>query len=425
LVIFGWQNETWQRLLCHTPKSMLLSSLWLFIKITGITVLVAILFRSYAWIVDEFCYRLVKWRTGGKPSTPQFELGQEEQEEDYNPVEYRYHPLIDTSDDTSDSDDIALLRYTLWSDHNMESDTKIQHTLPPLVFVMDAPNVLENFVARVFEPLEDDGSGPAATPAACTLVQREIIAYEPRGCGFSQPSNGYDFTVQSAARDCVSLLKSLQAEFTFPSFILAFSCGNVYISQYVAQHHPDFVSGIVACQAPDVQEEIKWMNRLDPMHMLRLPFLGQMLNFLARRKLAKKWMSIAVSDQELQTEMSDRICDALDQGACFCLASLLQMYADSLTSNTLSAAAADSSAAYHNGPDTLNFIAKIPADVPTMAVWGDKDRSHRKTIKDSSSNLHADPATVEIVHIEHAAHFPELEQPHQFFALMQRFCQAI
>jgi pimeloyl-ACP methyl ester carboxylesterase len=99
------------------------------------------------------------------------------------------------------------------------------------------------------------------------------------------------------------------------------------------------------------------------------------------RELAKLWYANSAGDAERAARLTAPSVDVLARGGCFCLASLMQ------------------------GLDAEPF-APGPFAAPILRVWGERDRSHRRSQPDGL------PGT--LVRFATAGHSPELEEPAAF-----------
>ena len=175
---------------------------------------------------------------------------------------------------------------------------------------------------------------------------------------------------------------------------LRFPCVSAYCAVDIAARFPDLVAGIVAMQAPSWSDEVTWKHRLDLGGILSKPVIGQLALRALRRKVPRTWFGAAVGRRELLAEFVETADVAMTEGACFCLASVFQRY--------------------------LTDEAPVPGPVrqPAMVIWGEADRSHRKT--DKASTLTLLPGARE-ERFEKAGHFPELEEPERFAAVVREW----
>lgn len=217
-----------------------------------------------------------------------------------------------------------------------------------------------------------------------------VLVVEPPGFGFSLPRLGMDFTAESATRALIALLDHLR----LGPAILAFPCVPAYIALLIAAQRPELVSALVLMQAPCWREELRWKQRRDPKNILGRPWIGQLLLRLLRRNRAGQWYALALGRRSLRVPFTEETLRGLDHGACFSLASAFQKF---LTD------------------DAPRFG---PVRQPALVVWGDADRSHAQTDKDSIREL---LPQAQILHWAQAGHFPELEAPREFAAAMRNF----
>jgi pimeloyl-ACP methyl ester carboxylesterase len=270
---------------------------------------------------------------------------------------------------------------TSWSNDTSIIDTdtgriRIKDTggnKPALVMVPDGPCVIEHF-----EPLIKN-----------LVSDFRVICFDMPGFGFSYPKLNYDFGLEKSVQVIVSVLDVLNIK----RATLSFSCVNGYIAIAVAKSYPERVSRLVLAQTPSVHTmKNQWVNRNIPKPM-QLPFLGQVINAVLSRKLASIWYDMALpKNSESKERLVDLALSALHSGGCFCLASIAQ-------------------GMRNVGDNDLNGI-----EVPTTMVWGNKDWSHKNT---SFESLRDHVPHCEIREFDGCGHFPYLEKPKAFAALLR------
>ena len=251
------------------------------------------------------------------------------------------------------------------------------HGARTLVFCTDPPVMLEMYDELIAELARDF----------------RVLVVEPPGFGFSLPRLGMDFSAASGTRAIIALLEHLQLG---PS-VLAFPCVPAYIALLIATQRPDLVSALVLMQAPCWREELLWKQRRDPKNILGRPWIGQLLLRLLRRRRAGAWYALALGNRRLLAPFTVETQRGFDHGACFSLASAFQKF---LTD------------------DAPRFGS---VRQPALVIWGDADRSHAQTDKDSIREL---LPQARILHWPQAGHFPELEAPQDFAAALRKFIAA-
>ena len=118
----------------------------------------------------------------------------------------------------------------------------------------------------------------------------------------------------------------------------------------------------------------------------------------ARHKLAAGWYELALPSAELVPAFQGTARAALRRGAHFSLAGVVQGLS-------------------RDAQTAVEGVAQ-----PCTMLWGDADRSHRKT--DPSSLLACCPSA-RIVRSRGVGHFPDLEQPERFAALLLEHLAAL
>jgi len=237
--------------------------------------------------------------------------------------------------------------------------------LPCIVFTPDGPNVVAHY-RRLIDLL---------TP------QFRVVCFDMPGFGFSLPAADYKHTLEQGARVVLAVLDQLQ----IARATLAFSCANGLYAIRAAQLAPPRIAGLVLSQTPSLAAMQAWAYRMIP-RPLRMPVAGQLLTWLARRKLAQLWYRSALPAQTDIASFQETAGQAFDAGACFCLASVVQ----GLLRET-----------------TLGAIV----DIPCTLIWGGQDRSHRTTLPES---LLESLPQLDILRFADCGHFPDLEQPPRY-----------
>ncbi|HZR35847.1 MAG TPA: alpha/beta hydrolase [Nevskia sp.] len=241
-----------------------------------------------------------------------------------------------------------------------------------IVFCADPPVVLELYDALLRELAPDF----------------RVIVFEMPAYGLSLPRLGLDFSLAGVAQVIADFLRRL----ALGPALLAFPCVPAYSALWIAGHHPELVSGLVLTQAPDWAQELRWKDGRDPKKILARPYVGQLLLRLLRRSRAGMWYRLALGRRELLEPFTDVTQCSFDHGGGFALASAYQKHLA--------------------GPEPDFGIIGQPA----LAVWGELDRSHAQTQRDSI--LRYVPGA-KLVSLPEAGHFPELEAPQRFAAVVR------
>lgn len=244
---------------------------------------------------------------------------------------------------------------------------------PPLVMVPDGPCVIEHF-----EPLITE-----------LLPHFRVICFDMPGLGFSYPTLSYDFGLEKSTKIIISVLDALNIE----RATLSFSCVNGYVAIAVAKNFPERVSRLVLAQTPSVHTmKNQWVDHNIP-KPLKIPYIGQAINAVLAKKLTSVWYDMALPKKSPHKEgFVSHSLSALHSGGCFCLASIVQ-------------------GIRNVGDNELNGI-----EVPTTMVWGNKDWSHQNTEFES---LRDHVPHCEIHEFDGCGHFPYLEKPKAFTALLR------
>jgi pimeloyl-ACP methyl ester carboxylesterase len=232
----------------------------------------------------------------------------------------------------------------------------------PVLMATDGPNAIEHYDQLI----------PALEGRA------DWVVFEPPGTGASTPARGFDFTVDAFTRCCTEVLEAVGPR------TLVFPCYLGFVGQRIAQARPDLLRGLVMPQTPSWKDLKRWADTVDPKRLLRTPVLGQWMLALRRRDVAATWYRASTGDPRFRAPFAEAANEAFAFGGCFCLASLMQ--------------------GYERSPAP----ASAGLSVPTVVVWGPRDRTHR----------HSDPRAsmpgAEVVTMTECGHSPELEDPTGF-----------
>jgi pimeloyl-ACP methyl ester carboxylesterase len=236
---------------------------------------------------------------------------------------------------------------------------------PCIVFTPDGPNVVAHY-RRLIDLL---------------APRFRVVCFDMPGFGFSLPAPDYTHSLDHGARAVLAVLDQLQ----IGRATLAFSCANGLYAIRAAQLAPTRVASLMLTQTPALAAMQAWAYRMIP-HPLRMPMAGQLITWLARRKLAQLWYRSALPATTDAGTFQQTARRSFDAGGCFCLAGVVQ----GLLRETSLAAS----------PDILCTL-----------VWGDLDRSHRATPPESLRDC---LPQAEIVQFGDCGHFPDLEQPERY-----------
>jgi len=241
---------------------------------------------------------------------------------------------------------------------------------PCVVFVPDGPNVIEHY-ETLFS----------------LLSQRlRVVCFDMPGFGYSLPQPSYGHSLDQGARAVLGVLDGLGIK----KATLAFSCANGFYALRAAQLAPGRITNLVLSQTPSLTAMHAWTGRVIPWP-LRIPVVGQISAWLFRGKAAHAWYGMALPRTTAPKPFQEKALDALSGGACFCLASVVQGL----------------------GRERMASLSGV--HTPCTMVWGAKDHSHKHT---DPRSLHELVPKAEIVHFEDCGHFPDIEQPERFAALL-------
>src|SRR5579859_256329 len=242
--------------------------------------------------------------------------------------------------------------------------------LDVVVIVPDPPNVIEHYadlVARI-------------SPYA------RVVVLELPGFGFSIPKPEFDFGIDGQAKVVTELLDYLKVG----RATLSFPCLSGFLALAVARKRPDLVKRLVLPQTAGYQDSLAWCERVDRLHLLRTPWLGQMTCLVGKKSIARRWYR-AAAPPDAPNSISEPALAALSEGAGFPLASAFQVFRK------------------------LDGRRIQGVEAPVVAVWGEADPTHRKTDRDS---LKKHVAHTQVVHFWGMGHFPDLEDPGRYGQLL-------
>ncbi len=243
-----------------------------------------------------------------------------------------------------------------------------------LVFATDPPVPLECYDA-VFDAL---------------APRFRVTVFEMPGFGASLPRAG----MRLSMRDAIGLVARFLEQLGSGPHSLVMPCVLGLVGLGLARQHPRLIGQLVLSQTADWAGTQRWLAKRDPNGVLRRPVLGQLALAALRRKRIDAWYRTAVADAAMVQPLVKATLENFDHGGCFCLASGFQ---DCLSNHQ-------------------NQLAPVPHD--TLLIWGDADPSHRGTGFAATQAL---APNAELVCVEGAGHFPELERPEAFVGHLGRF----
>ena len=245
----------------------------------------------------------------------------------------------------------------------------------PVVFVADAPVVLEHYASRV-EALS---------------AERWVIAFEMPGFGYSTPARSYRFSLPEQVEVLRALLDALRID----KAMLAFSCVNGFVALSFATTYPERVERLVLQQIASASEMARWAHRIDVQLLGRglfaTPLLGQRASWAVPGHIATRWFHRALSQTTDAATLADQSRAVYASGGAFSLGATAQVTA------------------------RMNNMPPWTLTAPTTVVWGDADRTHAQTDRDS---LPAQGAEIKRIHWPDVGHCPDLEAPEAFARLL-------
>jgi len=215
-----------------------------------------------------------------------------------------------------------------------------------------------------------------------------VLVIELPGFGFSSPRDrsGYEF------EQTVEAVEEVLHELDNDAMVLCGPCICGFVATRLVSRQRLPVKGLVLMQTPDMAGMLEWRKRIDPKGLLRTPFVGQSLVRATAIRLSQFWLRYATAREYDASDLTQTTVQAQKHGAAFPLATMLQRW--------------------RKGP------ADGALSMPTLAIWGRQDRSHRET--DPECTLKHAPAA-EVMSFEQCGHFTELEEPEAFAQRVRPF----
>jgi pimeloyl-ACP methyl ester carboxylesterase len=237
---------------------------------------------------------------------------------------------------------------------------------PCVVFVPDGPNIIEHY-ETLFS----------------LLSQRlRVVCFDMPGFGYSLPQPSYGHSLDQGARAVLGVLDGLGIK----KATLAFSCANGFYALRAAQLAPERITNLVLSQTPSLTAMHAWTSRVIPWP-LRIPVVGPDFRYLPQKGRTGV-VRQPCRERQHQSPFQEKALDALSGGAC-CLASVVQ-----------GLASRKNGFVERCGDSLRDMGAKItPTNIP---------------IQGPCMSL----SLAEIVHFEDCGHFPDIEQPERFAAIL-------
>jgi pimeloyl-ACP methyl ester carboxylesterase len=230
--------------------------------------------------------------------------------------------------------------------------------------------------------------GPCVVEHYATLIEAlrprwRVVCADLPGFGFSLPRGDYRHELRQGAEALLAILDAL----AIGRATLALSCVNGFYALAAARLAPSRIERLILAQTPGMDAMRDWTARIVPAPV-PVPVLGQLINRVTRRKIARGWLHVAVADRAARAQFQATADHALCSGGCYCFASVVQGMSPTQADEPL--------------------LANIRT--PTTLVWGRLDRSHKSTDPETIRR-HAPQA--KIVTLD-AGHFPDLEASAQY-----------
>lgn len=244
---------------------------------------------------------------------------------------------------------------------------------PMVVFLCDPPVTIEAYdkLISLFES------------------EYRIVVIELPGFGFSKATSSKAYEFNSS----VIAIESAITELDPKSLVICGSCICGFVAAELVRRGNLDVSGLVLMQTPDVTGMSAWTDRADPKGWLRTKYIGQLIaRAVAKNHLTAFWFGYATPKEYDHLWLTSVTLRALNAGASYPLATMLQTW--------------------------LTSINDQPLEIPALVIWGKRDRSHKNTNPESTLKHVPNARTIEL---EDCGHFSELENPEKFYQLVVPF----
>jgi pimeloyl-ACP methyl ester carboxylesterase len=252
-----------------------------------------------------------------------------------------------------------------------------------VVLLPDGPNIIEHY-DPVFERLAG---------------RLGVLALEIPGFGFSYASSPNALTFQGCLDECVAAIKGLN----LGDLIVTGPCVQAYIAVGIAVALRKQTRGVVAMQATDVAGERRWLDQaIDPRQVLRKPGDGQKAwaDLAFREKMAvDTWYPAAAGPDFDVADWQKTARWAIRAGCSYALPTLCQTW-------------------LKDGETLPAFTGK------STVIFGEADRSHAACGSDPAG-LKTILPNANIIILERAGHFPDLEDIDAFISAINEFAPEI
>lgn len=263
--------------------------------------------------------------------------------------------------------------HTSVADVRVRDTAKDRHTV---VFLCDPPVMVEHYDELIKELGSD----------------YRIVVAELPGFGFSKSHS----TEALEFHGSVSAVESALSQLIAGPMVICAPCICGFVGTELAHRGNLNIAGLVLIQTPDFDGMVQWTERMDPDGRLRKPYLGQLLMRVGARRMTKKWFSYASAEGTQHAPMAEKSLNVLSSGGSYPLATMLQTWESGLENHGL--------------------------DLPALGIWGQQDRSHDSTERESTLK-HVSEAR--LTEFEQCGHFPELEDPAAFAAEVTPFLREV
>ncbi|HXZ02454.1 MAG TPA: alpha/beta hydrolase [Stellaceae bacterium] len=239
----------------------------------------------------------------------------------------------------------------------------------------DAPVVLENYDRLI------------------DLLAREVrvVCFEFPGCGFSFPRWDFDFSLERY----VGIVRGVMDALAIERATLAFTCVNASVAMAFARLYPGRVERLMLAQVAGVEEmrafALRIDGRLGPIPLLHTPVLGQLFMMARRDFAARTWFRRALPKGFDVDSIWDVTRRVYERGGQFCMASIVQCHA------------------------RVEAEQVTAPDCEAHVFWGDADRTHRETRKES---VLAQLPRGRLHFLDERGHCPDIEAPDAYARLL-------
>lgn len=216
--------------------------------------------------------------------------------------------------------------------------------------------------------------------------QFRVVCFEFPGTGFSYPNSNYDYSIESGAKLLFTIMDFLRIE----KASIMLSCSNGLYGIKAAELNPKRIKHLFLSQTCSLNSFNLWSSKSIP-KTFNYPYIGQLVNSILLKKLTKTWYRYALPLHSDKSSFEEIALNAINNGGCFCLSSLVQ------------------------GLNKEKNSKLSVSNISSTLIWGKSDFTHRKT---SSNSILQHLPNCEVIEFIDCGHFPELENREKYLKVV-------